>query len=182
MHFYPNERIGLFLDGANLFACLRALGFMIDYKRMLAAFGQTGRLVRAVYYLVLTEDQSARPFAGWLQYNGFTVVTKTAKEYTDELGRRKIRGNLDVELAVDALRLGESFDHIVLFSGDSDYCRLVAALQRKGRRVSVVSTMRTQPPMAADELRRQADQFIELADLKSLIARSESASLTGGYK
>jgi len=180
MHFYQTERIALFIDGANLYATAKSLGFDIDYKRLLALFRQKGQLVRALYYTALAEDQeysSIRPLIDWLDYNGYTVVTKPTKEFTDSLGRRKVKGNMDIELTVDALRLADSLHHVVLFSGDGSFRSLVAALQEKGRRVSVVSTLQTQPPMVADELRRQADQFIDLADLESQIRRDPAARL-----
>jgi uncharacterized LabA/DUF88 family protein len=177
MHFYQNERIALFIDGANLYSTAKALQFDIDYKRLLSLFRQKGHLIRALYYTALVEDQeysSIRPLIDWLDYNGYTMVTKPVKEFTDSMGRRKIKGNMDIELTVDAMRLADSLDHIVLFSGDGDFRSLVAALQQKGRRVSVVSTLQTQPPMVADELRRQSDQFIDLADLEQLICRDPS--------
>jgi len=173
-NFYPNERAALFIDGANLYAAARALGFDIDYKRLLALFRSKCYLVRALYYTALAEDQeysSIRPLIDWLDYNGYTMVTKPTKEFTDPSGRRKIKGNMDIELTVDAMELSNYLDHIILFSGDGDFRSLVEALQQKGRRVSVVSTLATQPPMIADELRRQADQFIDLRELESEICR-----------
>lgn len=178
MFFYPTERIALFIDGANLYATAKALSFDIDYKRMHSFFRTKGQLVRALYYTALAEDQeysSIRPLIDWLDYNGYSMVTKPTKEYTDSTGRRKIKGNMDIELAVDAMELSEHLDHIVLFSGDGDFRSLVAALQHKGIRVSVVSTLQTQPPMVADELRRQADQFIDIADLEKDISRDPTA-------
>ncbi len=174
MSFYPSERIALFIDGANLYATAKSLGFDIDYKRLLDHFRTKGQLVRALYYTALAEDQeysSIRPLIDWLDYNGYTMVTKPTKEFTDSSGRRKIKGNMDIELAVDAMELAEHLDHVVLFSGDGDFRSLVEALQHKGRRVSVVSTLATQPPMVADELRRQADQFIDIADLQDEVFR-----------
>jgi uncharacterized LabA/DUF88 family protein len=174
MHFYPTERVALFIDGANLYATAKSLGFDIDYKRLLGLFRGKSQLVRALYYTALAEEQeysSIRPLIDWLDYNGFTMVTKPTKEFTDVTGRRKIKGNMDIELAVDAMRLADTLDHIVIFSGDGDFRSLVAALQQKGKRVSVISTLQTQPPMVADELRRQADQFIEIADLETQICR-----------
>jgi uncharacterized LabA/DUF88 family protein len=174
MHFYETERVALFIDGANLHAATKSLGFDIDFKRLLALFAERARLVRALYYTALVEDQeysSVRPLVDWLTYNGFTLVTKPVKAFTDVEGRRKLKGNMDVELAVDAMRLAPQLDHIVLFSGDGDFRSLAAALQEKGKRVSVVSSLVTQPPMVADELRRQADQFIDLADLEPIISR-----------
>ena len=174
MHFHPDERIALFIDGANLYNAARALGFDIDYKRLLQAFQKEGRLVRAFYYTALLDDQEyspIRPLVDWLDYNGYTMVTKPTKEFTDAQGRRKIKGNMDIELAVDVLEIAPRIDHVVLFSGDGDFRRLIEAIQRQGLRATVVSTLRSQPPMVADELRRQADHFIELQDLTDLIAR-----------
>jgi uncharacterized LabA/DUF88 family protein len=174
MTFYPEERIGLFIDGSNLYAAARALAFDIDYKRLLDYFSGKGRLIRAFYYTALMEEQEyspIRPLVDWLDYNGYTMVTKPTKEFTDSMGRRKIKGNMDIELAIDVMEMAERLDHIVIFSGDGDFRRLVEAVQRKGVRVSVVSTVRSQPPMVADELRRQADYFMELQDLQPVIAR-----------
>jgi uncharacterized LabA/DUF88 family protein len=162
------EKIVLFIDGANLYATAKALGTDLDYRRLLDEFRKDGYLLRAYYYTALVDDQeysSIRPLIDWLDYNGYTVVTKPAKEFTDPQGRRKIKGNMDIELAVDALEMAPHYDHIVLFSGDGDFTALVAALQRKGKRVTVASTLATATPMIADDLRRQADTFIEVADL-----------------
>ncbi len=174
MNFYPAERVALFIDGANLYATAKALGFDIDYRRLLTLFRGKGQLVRALYYTALVDDQeysSIRPLIDWLDFNGYTMVTKPTKEFTDSSGRRKIKGNMDIELAVDAMELADHLDHIVLFSGDGDFRSLVEALQHKGKRVSVVSSLATTPPMVADELRRQADQFIDLADLQEEVGR-----------
>ncbi len=168
------ERIALFIDGANLYASAKSLGFDIDYKRLLKEFQGRGRLIRAYYYTALVEDQeysSIRPLVDWLDYNGYSVVTKMTKEFVDASGRRKIKGNMDIELAVHAMEMAEHLDHIVLFSGDGDFRSLVEALQRRGVRVSVVSTIATQPPMVADELRRQADEFVDLTHLIGRIGR-----------
>jgi uncharacterized LabA/DUF88 family protein len=172
--FDEREKIVLLIDGANLFATSKTLGFDVDYKQLLKSFQKRGYLLRAYYYTALIEDQeysSIRPLIDWLDYNGYTVITKPAKEFTDAAGRRKVKGNMDVELAVDAMELSSSVDHFVLFSGDGDFRALVEALQRRGRRVTVVSTTATQPPMIADDLRRQADQFLDLKTLQSELGR-----------
>ncbi|PLX45644.1 MAG: NYN domain-containing protein [Hyphomicrobiales bacterium] len=174
MRFSPNERVALFIDGANLYATAKSLGFDIDYKNLLKTFSKHGLFIRALYYTALMEDQEfspIRPLIDWLDYNGFSMITKPTKEFTDASGRRKIKGNMDIELAVDVMQMAPNLDHIVLFSGDGDFRRLVEAVQQMGKRVSVVSTLATQPPMIADELRRQADQFIDIADLESDIGR-----------
>ena len=174
MNFYQDERVALFIDGANLYATAKSLGFDIDYRRLLGFFRKRSRLIRAIYYTALMEDAEyspIRPLIDWLDYNGYRVVTKPAKEFTDSLGRRKVKGNMDIELAIDVMQLADNLDHIVLFSGDGDFRSLISAVQAKGRRTSVVSTLTTRPPMVADELRRQADQFIDLADLREEIGR-----------
>ncbi len=178
MRTYMEERTALFIDGANLYAAARGLNIDIDYKRMLDYFSKRGRLIRAFYYTALLEDQEyspIRPLVDWLDYNGFTLVTKPAREFTDAMGRRKIKGNMDIELAVDAMEMSDHLEHLVLFSGDGDFRRLVEALQRRGVRVTVVSTMRSQPPMVSDDLRRQADFFMELMDLAPSIMRDQDA-------
>jgi uncharacterized LabA/DUF88 family protein len=168
------ERIALFIDGANLYAASRTLGFDVDYRSLLGYFGQHGYLVRAYYYTALLETEEyspLRPLVDWLGYNGYFVVTKPAKEFTDAMGRRKVKGNMDIELAIDVMQLADNLDHIVLFSGDGDFKSMVAAVQAKGRRVTVVSTLTTRPPMIADELRRQADHFIDLATMQGKVGR-----------
>ncbi|TNC46024.1 NYN domain-containing protein [Rubellimicrobium rubrum] len=172
--FYRDDRLALFIDGSNLYAAAKALGFDIDYKLLRAEFMRRGKLVRAFYYTALLENDEyspIRPLVDWLNYNGFSMRTKPAKEYTDSLGRRKVKGNMDVELCVDALELAPHVDHVVIFSGDGDFKPLVEALQRKGVRVSVCSTIRSQPPMISDDLRRQADNFIDLEDLREVVGR-----------
>ena len=179
MNFYPNERIALFIDGSNLYAAARALGFDIDYKKLLKIFSAEGYMVRAFYYTALVEDQEyspIRPLVDWLDYNGYTMVTKPTKEFTDTAGRRKIKGNMDIELAVDVMEMTPHIDHVVIFSGDGDFRRLVEWSQSKGKRVPVVSTVKSKPPMIADELRRQADVFLELSDLRPQIERQGGQS------
>ena len=168
------EKIAVFIDGANLYATAKSLGFDIDYRKLLKEFQSRGSLIRAFYYTALVEDQeysSIRPLVDWLDYNGYTVVTKPAREFTDAAGRRKIKGNMDIELAVDAMELAPHVDQMILFSGDGDFRSVVEAVQRKGVRVSVVSTVTTQPPMVADDLRRQADEFVDLVSLQTKIGR-----------
>src|SRR6202522_1196512 len=174
MLFYPSEKLALFSDGANLYGASECLQFDIDYKRLLELFARKGNLLRAFYYTAVAEDQEfspLRPLVDWLDDNGLSVVTKPLKEFTDSQGRRRVKGNMDIELAIDVMEMADMVDHIVIFSGDGDFRRLVEAVQRKGGRVSVVSPIRTQPPMISDELRRQADNFIELEELKPVIMR-----------
>jgi uncharacterized LabA/DUF88 family protein len=169
-----SNKIALFIDGANLYATCRTVGFDIDYKRLLNEFASRGTLVRALYYTTIIEDQessSIRPLIDWLDYNGYSVVTKAAKEFIDANGQRKIKGNMHIELAVDAMELAEHVDRIVLFSGDGDFRSLVEVVQRRGVHVTVVSSISVKPPMIADELRRQADVFTDVIELRDKIGR-----------
>jgi uncharacterized LabA/DUF88 family protein len=165
---YPTDRLALFIDGANLHSATKALNADLDFKRMLEGFREKAVLVRAYYYTAVVEGEefsAVRPLVDWLGYNGFSVVTKSAKRFTDAQGHSRTKGNMDIEIAVDMLELVPRIDHAILFSGDGDFRRLVQAVQARGVRVTVVSTMKSQPPQIADELRRQADAFVELADL-----------------
>ena len=176
-HFHPDERFSVFIDGANLYQTAKALGYDVDYRRLLEVFASSGRLLRAYYYTALLDEQEyspIRPLVDWLDYNGYTMVTKPLKEFSQGAGRRKFKGNMDVEMTVDAMEIAASVEHIVLMTGDGDFRRLIDALQRRGVKVSVISTIKTQPPMIADELRRQADFFIELSDLTEYIARAHT--------
>ena len=179
--WYKDEKLAVFIDGANLYGAARALEFDIDYKRMLAWASKQGKLIRAYYYTALVEDNDfspIRPLVDWLDYNGYTMVTKVAREYTDASGRRKVKGNIDVEMTCDILEIAENVDHIMLLTGDGDFKRLIEAVQRKGVRVTVISTVETHPPMIADELRRQADHFVDLGDLRADIKRAEAPART----
>ena len=171
------NRIALFIDGPNLYATAKTLGFDVDYKRLLKEFQSRAALLRAFYYTAIIEDQehsSVHALIDWLDYNGYTVVTKATKEFIDASGRRKVKGNMDIELAVDAMETAEHVDQMVLFSGDGYFRSLVEAVQRRGVRVTVVSTISSHPPMIADELRRQADVFLDLRDLQTKIGRDPS--------
>jgi uncharacterized LabA/DUF88 family protein len=180
MTFYPTDKIALFIDGANLYSAAKGLNFDIDYRKLLDEFRKRGILIRAYYYTTLVEDQDyspIRPLVDWLDYNGFAVVTKTAREFTDAAGRKRIRGDMDIEIAVDMMDMAARADHLVLFSGDGDFRRLIESVQQKGVRVTVVSTVKSQPPMASDDLRRQADSFVDLADLSNIIGRPRQSPL-----
>jgi len=168
------ERLALFIDGANLHATAKGLHADLDFRRLLDLFAGRGRLVRALYYTAVVEGEEfspVKPLIDWLDYNGFSVVTKPVKRFTDADGRSRIKGNMDMEMAVDLLELAPRLDHAVLFTGDGDFRRVVVAVQARGVRVTVVSTLRTQPPQISDELRRQADVYLDLADLLPEIAR-----------
>jgi uncharacterized LabA/DUF88 family protein len=171
---HPDERVVVLIDGANLYSAAKALGFDMDYRKLLEEFSLHGRLIRATYYTALVEEQDfspIRPLVDWLDYNGYSLVTKPAKEYTDAAGRRRFKGDMDVEIAIDLLQATAYADHAFLFSGDGDFKAALDAAQRKGMRVTVVSTIKSNPPMAADDLRRTADNFIDLTDLAALVGR-----------
>ena len=176
---YDEEKVSIFIDGANLYGAAKALNLDIDYRKLKQQFARYSRLVRVHYYTAIMDDAEyspVRPLVDWLDYNGYNLVTKPIREYTDATGRKKFKGSMDIDLAVDAMSAADHVDHIMIFSGDGDYRCLVEGLQRKGCRVSVVSTIATQPPMIADELRRQADTFIELNDLRPYIERPQNGA------
>lgn len=175
----PGERTALFIDGANLYSAARALNADLDFRKLLELYRDAGVLVRAYYYTAVVEGEEfspLKPLVDWLDYNGFSVVTKPVKRFTDTAGHSRIKGNMDMEIAVDMLELAPALDHVVLFSGDGDFRRLVQAVQAKGVRVTVISTQKTQPPHIADELRRQADAFLDLNDLMADFGRPKSAT------
>ena len=174
--FYKDERLAVLIDGANLYAASRLLDFEVDFRLLRQEFSRRGKLVRIGYYNSVLEGEEftpLRPLLDWLDYNGFRVVTRPMREVVEAPGRRRVKGNLEVHIAVEAMEIADRVDHIVLFAGDGDFRPLLAALQRRGVRVTVVSTIRSQPALVSDDLRRQADAFVELADLQALIARPQ---------
>ncbi|POF62497.1 NYN domain-containing protein [Novacetimonas maltaceti] len=176
MFFQPQERLCLFIDGTSLYSASRNLGFEVDYRKLLSFFRSKSNVLRAYYYSAVLETEEyspLKPLTDWLVYNGYFLVTKTAREYTDHTGRRRVKGNMDIELAVDMLEMAPKIDHAVLFSGDADFRRLLEAVQRQGVRTTVIASIKTTPPLIGDELRRQADQFIELADIASHFTRRQ---------
>ena len=177
--FYKDERLAVLIDGANLYAASRLLGFEVDFKLLRQEFSRRGKLVRIGYYNSVTEGDDftpLRPLLDWLDYNGFRVVTRPTREVVEASGRRRVKGNLEVHIAVDAMEIADRVDHMVLFAGDGDFRTLIAALQRRGVRVTVISTIRTQPALVSDDLRRQADAFVELAELQGLSSRPARVS------
>lgn len=178
MTAHSDDRTALFIDGANLYSAARALNYDLDFRKLSDWFGSKGRLIRSYYYTAIVEGEEfspIRPLVDWLDYNGFSVVTKPVKRFTDAQGHTRIKGNMDIEIAVDVLELAPHLDHVILFSGDGDFRRLVQAVQAKGVRVTVVSTVRSQPPQIADELRRQADAFVDLSDIVDHVAKPRTA-------
>lgn len=172
------RRVALFIDGANIYAAARYLGIDIDYKNLLNYFSTGCVFVRAYYYTAVRqadEERTIQPMLDWLMYNGYVVVTKFTKEFENE-GRRKIKGNMDMEMCVDMLAMMPRIDHVYLFTGDGDFKCVVAAMQQQGVRVTVVSTINTDPPMVADELRRQADDFMDLKELTILHRKHRSSN------
>lgn len=174
MAFYPDERIALFIDGSNLYSTMKMLDYEMDYGKLLELFKGKGRLIRANYYTALLEEDDfspIRPLVDWLDYNGYNAITKPAKSFTDRDGRKRIKGDMDAEIIVDMLAIAPYIDHLLLMSGDGDFRAPVEAVQKQGVRVTVISTKAKKPAMLADELRRQADAFIEMADMDKLIGR-----------
>jgi len=167
----PNET-ALFIDGPNVYLTAKALGFDVDYKRLHNYFSARCDLIRAYYYTAVRErdtHDSLRPLLDWLDYNQYTLVQKPTKEWTDASGRTKVKGNMDMEMACDAFDLSSTIRNATFFTGDGDFVAIIRLLQRRGIRCTVVSSTETQPVMCADELRRAADEFVELSELNKAI-------------
>ena len=183
-YFNGGERIGIIVDGANTHSATRALGMDVDYKRLLAFAAEHGRLIRAEYYTAVapvtseTEFSSLRPLIDWLHYNCWHPITPVGREYMDG-GRRTIKSSISVEIAVGICRMARNVDHLMLFSGNGDFCPAIAEAQRSAVRVSVVSTLRTTPAFVSDDLRRAADQYVDLEELRDVIGRPVEARRTG---
>jgi uncharacterized LabA/DUF88 family protein len=179
----PHERIGLFIDGPHLFEAAQALNIYIDYAKLLGLYQAEGHVVRAFYYnTVLPERDNTACWKlyEWLDYNGYTTLIKQAREFIADNGVRRVKNGLEIDMAVDMVEMAPYLDHAVLFSGLGDLRRVVETLQRKGVRVTVVSTIRSPTPMAAWELRRRADRYQDLFNLAPLIARERHRTVEGG--
>jgi uncharacterized LabA/DUF88 family protein len=176
---YSPERIGLFIDGADLYSIRRLIGLDIDYLKFLDFFRARGRLVRAYYYTtVIYEPQYARLRSQfeWMSYNGFYMVTKPAQETTDDFGRRHLRNRMDVELATDMMEMAPYLDHIMLVSGAGELRPAVAAVQRRGVHVTLISALNARPPLLDPELHRQADTVEDLRSMAPAIARDPQSA------
>lgn len=165
------DKVAIFIDGGSTYAAAKSLNIDIDYKCLPAAICPKAKVVRAAYYTVAVErPDEFRPMQSlldFLSYNGFIVTAREVREY--EGGRRE-RGSIAVDLALDALELSAHVDHVFILTGDLDFLPLIEGIQRRGRRVTIVSTVNA----CADELRRQADTFIDLVDIKGIISRDLS--------
>lgn len=177
-----DDKTLVLIDGANMYATTKALGFDIDFSKFYQEINQSCNLLRIYYYTALLEDNERiliKPLVDWLTYNNYTMVTKPAKVIINSDGVRKIKGNMDVEIAVDAIDIIASnslIGNLVLCTGDGDFVSLVKVLQRRGVQVTVLSSIYTHPAMCADDLRKQADTFVELNDLKELLIKKISYS------
>ena len=175
-NFCSSERIALFIDGSNFHSTAKLLNLEVDYLKLLSLFKEKGQLIRAYYYTALPDQSEISPLrklTDFLDYNGYTIVSKQTKEFTDHVtGERRVKGNMDMELALDMLKMSEHLDHVYLFSGDGDFCRLLGEVQDRGVRVTVVSSTHTKPKLIADALRRKADTFLDLDDIYEELSRS----------
>jgi uncharacterized LabA/DUF88 family protein len=175
------EKIAIFIDGVNLFAASKQIEFNIDYNRLLVFFREQAYVLRASYYTVIAENPddstvTIKPLLDWLDYNGYRVVTKKVKEYVDSIGRKKLKGSIDIDFSVDCLEYAKHVDHLVLFTGNGDFKSLIEALQRMGKKVTVVSTIDEDSKsggysVVSDDLRRIADHFIDLNSIRDQVQK-----------
>lgn len=176
------NKTALFIDGSNTHATAKALRLDIDYARVRAYYKDT--LLRAYYYTAVLPDTegfvSIKPLIDYLSYNGYSVVTKPTKTYTDEVtGQTRVKGNMDLDIAVQAMQIAPYIQHAVFFTGDGDFKPLILAMQGIGVRCDVVSSIETEPSMCADELRRACDVFTDMASLREAFVRKERVSRYG---
>lgn len=163
----------ILVDGANAYAASKALGFAIDYEKVRTTYDEPVR--KAFFFTALPKDirepSLVRPLVDFLTYNAWTVITHEMSEWTDpDSGQVRKKGNMDTEITVTAMEMASLGYDLVIFSGDGDFHYMVEYVQRRyGCKVTVVSTIVTKPPMCADKLRRQADHFIDLADMRAAI-------------
>ncbi|WP_188129507.1 NYN domain-containing protein [Rhizobium sp. RU20A] len=173
--FDNREKVIVFIDGAHFYFVAKSLDFEIDFQKVLAYFKSEAYLVRANYYTAIAEDQEfigLRPLVDWLDYNGYRVVTKAYKDLTDPSGKKRVRSSMEMELACDLFEQIDTADHLIIIAGDSDLARLVQTAQLKGKKVTVMSTLTGQLASISDELRRKADQFVDLSGFKEKFSRS----------
>lgn len=173
------------IDGSNLYESARATGIRIDYKRLLALMNEDGTLLRSYYFTALRDKSIQAPLRAtvdWLSHNGYVCVTKATKEWDEPVTRfneqgvqvtemvRKIKGNVDVDIVTYAFKCAHLVQEIYLFSGDGDFTIMVKELQeRYALKVFVVSSI----GLVSTELRRQADKFIDLSNLRSDIGKED---------
>jgi uncharacterized LabA/DUF88 family protein len=169
------DKVGVFFDMSNLYFAARDLGIRVDYTKLLDFLTAGRRLHRAYAYVaVASEDSTAIPFLTWLRRNGFRVVTKSIKRFSDGT----IKGDLDMELAVDLLTQAPYIDVAVIVSGDGDFTYLVDRAQRLGIRVEIAST----PRNTAIELLEIADRFIDLEAYQQVFALGKPVHNGGDYR
>lgn len=159
------------IDGSNLYESARALSMKVDYKRLLDLLNEDGALLRAYYFTALP-DRSIENWihkqVDWMMNNGYSVISKPMKEYVDASGRKKQKGNIDMEIAVCAMTQAQLATEIWIFSGDGDFAVLIKALQERfAVKVYVVSSS----TLVSHELRRQADKYIPLEDIRQDIEK-----------
>lgn len=176
--FYNTERIGLFIDGYSLYQTVRAMDLRIDYKALRDLFASKGRLNRVQYFATVNdhdpdEFNPQRKTFDWLQYNGFDVQTIQTRSFTGSDGEIQYRGNASVLMTCYALKHAEHLDHVVILTGNADFAPLITALQERGTRVTMVSTIKN-GSLCSDQLRRSADDFIDLEDLRQQISKPAS--------
>lgn len=172
-----SNKTAVLIDGANLFATAKNLGFDIDFKLLKSKLEEKYNVHRIYYYTALVEQDGEKillkPLVDWLTYNGFMLITKSARVMINREGVKKIKGNMDVEIAVDAMNIANlpGMTDIVFFTGDGDFRYLVEDIQRKGVKVTIFSSIITNTAMIADNLRKQCDEFIELDSWKDRIRK-----------
>lgn len=174
----PDDRVAIFVDGANMDGASRAAGYFIDYRRTREFFLGPATFYAAFYYVAdfTATDPLQQRFFDFLAHNGYIVRRRPVKVLTDpDTGERVIKGNLDTEIVLDLLNTVGNYDVAFLMSGDSDFERAVDLLRSRGKRVFVVSSR----AQLSKELAYVADKPIFLLeDHRETMARTDRPART----
>lgn len=162
---FETERAAVFIDGYGTHYTCKSLGIEIDYRKLSELIRRQTTVIRNYYFTPLVEGQdfiAVKPLLDFLQYNGWTTVTRPYKEHYV---------STNTALAVTAMEIAPAIEQAIIFSGNGDFTPLIEALKRRGIHTTVASTVRSEQSYCSDDLRRAADAFIDLDDIRSAISR-----------
>ena len=173
--FDSRANVMLFFDGANTQMAAKALSFEIDYKKLRDGFAERCNVLRSYYFQATPPDgyenyAYVKPLTDFLSYNNYHLITKPFRQFKDADGVVRGKGNMDIEIAIQMMKSMNKADYLFLFSGDGDFKPLLEECQLNGHaQIVVVSTLHSEPPVVSDELRKQADHYIDWANLEPVV-------------
>ena len=154
---HKEQRVGVFVDVSNMYHSAKSLyDAKVNFKEILKTAAAGRKLIRAISYVLKSNNPDEQGFFDALAGQGFSVKMKDLQVYYD--GTKK--GDWDVGLAMDAVRLAPKLDVVVLVSGDGDYVPLVEYLQHQGVLVEAMAFRES----ASGKLIEAVDEFIDLSE------------------